>query len=578
MNSKNKFVFTLNNFKIRGDFMPSNFLCFYDSLNFFYNYGKYVAFIKKCQELYKTLTSNLTNAKKAISLNYNFEESKKTKCLNKIDDISYTLKTLIEKVNKSDDTVQYVYQEAQKLAKDVDQNGITGTVCKKSEILRNKLNHTIVSITMIKDIFTGAKDRIDLINSKLQTPSPNLLEILKLTKDILQLTTDYNIAKLKRAQEKFEESKELKDFMYGKKHPKLAQLFSLTSSVPMDAGSTSCELRTPFGLVWVKLSESDQSRMIYTDKACNAENAPKYDRMCENLDWYFNPSINNICSRQDAIDGIISPIIKYISQPLKEASSFASVKCDYPILSNMLPYYKRSAAFLCGVLLLSESHEFRNPTGGKFERKAMNNVKRLAENGCKNPFSVVFGNKKGRFIPAKDKSEFRKLIKGDESISEDNAIGGQRQASVLINLHSIDVRYFLPNAKFDVAKLAGVAKTYETDYTKKVEEIIKSLGIGDESWDRRSEMLLKGELSSRFKRSGDGDKLTHFPDFPTLEKLYEGFCKGFRFIQNLKGANERTTFDIEDLPDIPEKSILARLKKITKVKNLKRFNKLMNGL
>lgn len=397
--------------------MPNDNYYFYSNLNFIYNYKDDKTFIKECsecQKLCQKLNFNLMKARLAICQIQNFEMSKKTKCLKKIDDISYVLKTLLEKVNKSDDTVKYVYQEAKKLEEYVESKNITDTVYKKSEILYSKLNHTIASINMIKNIFGGTKDKIDSINSELRKPSPNLPQIYELTKEILELTTDYNIAKLQRAQKKFKESKELKNFMYGKKNPKLAHLFSATSSVPMDVDTKPCELPTPFGSVWVKISNTDNSRMIYTHQNCNAKDAPKYDAMCTDLDWYFNPEKNPNYNRTKVIDGIISPIIKYINQPLGKTKNFlgtrddirdpkflfALVKHNYPILNYMDSDHKNSAAFLCGVLLLSESHEFRNPTGGTFERKAMNNVKRLAENGCINPFEVVFGNKKAMYLPA----------------------------------------------------------------------------------------------------------------------------------------------------------------------------------
>ena len=117
--------------------------------------------------------------------------------------------------------------------------------------------------------------------------------ILKTLKNILKKTEQYNIDKLRHAQKKFEQSKELKDFMYGKRNPKLAHLLSLDSSVFVDS-KTPLKLMTPFGPVWVKRSSSDKNRMIYLiylNQQCSR--ALKYDEMCEELDWKFNPNFNS---------------------------------------------------------------------------------------------------------------------------------------------------------------------------------------------------------------------------------------------------------------------------------------------
>lgn len=46
---------------------------------------------------------------------------------------------------------------------------------------------------------------------------------------------------------------------------------------------------------------------------------------------------------------------------------------------------------MCGCLLFAESSQIRNPTRGKLEKKAIKKIKRLIEQGCTNPFGVVFG-------------------------------------------------------------------------------------------------------------------------------------------------------------------------------------------
>lgn len=260
----------------------------------------------------------------------------------------------------------------------------------------------------------------------------------------MKKTEQYNIDKLKHAQKKFELSKELKDFMYGKRNPKLAHLLSLDSSVPVDSATPS-KLMTPFGPIWVKRSRSDSSRMIYLiylNQQCSK--ALKYDEMCKQLDLYNDEYDEDGLIKlfsdklEYSIDDMIhtiNVIIKYINQPLSnvqnflgtEANSsspeylFSLVKYNYPISKYLTKPQKEEAAFLCGVLLLSESHEFRNPTGGKFERKAMKNVLELAENGCVNPFSKVFSNAKGRYLPARK--------------------GGMRETAYILDVHAIPRRF-----------------------------------------------------------------------------------------------------------------------------------------
>ena len=379
-------------------------------------------------------------------------------------------------------------------------------------------------------------------------------------------TEEYNILKLKHAQKKFEQIKELKDFMYGKRNPKLAHLLSLDSSVPVDSATPS-KLMTPFGPVWVKRSSSDKSRMIYLiylNQQCSR--ALKYDEMCEELDWKFRTSVKNQY-REDAIERMIKPIIEYINQPLSnvqnflgtEANSsspeylFSLVKYNYPISKYLTKSQKEAAAFLCGVLLLSESHEFRNPTGGKFERKAMKNVLRLAKNDCTNPFSKVFSNAKGRYIPAHDKGEETSNV----------FPGGQRQASILINLHKIFFRYLCFNSEFK--KRNKNCATFKIDY---IEKVTSELPHISDNWSTQSKMLLSGQISTKFKKD---------PQYIDHKLIYDEFVKGFKFLKNFQSAKDDDTFDIDDLPDLPEDSLLSKIKKLTKTKNIVRINKLLNN-
>ncbi len=313
-------------------------------------------------------------------------------------------------------------------------------------------------------------------------------------------TEEYNILKLKHAQKKFEQSKELKDFMYGKRNPKLAHLLSLDSSVPVDSVTPS-KLMTPFGPVWIKRNSSDKSRMIYLiylNQQCSKD--LKYDEMCEQLDLYddeyeqkhdqdgliklFSGKLEY--SMDDMIH-TINVIIKYINQPLSESQNyygtndmpspdhlFDTIKYKLTISKNLNPKQKEAEAFLCGVLLLSESHEFRNPTGGKFERKAVENVLHLAENGCVNPFSKVFSNAKGRYIPAQAKQTHNQGNQLDNPLP-----GGQRITSMIIDSSSINVRFLCAKSEYTQKSFSKFRNKAETDYTNEAEKILSKKTCDD---------------------------------------------------------------------------------------------------
>ena len=266
-----------------------------------------------------------------------------------------------------------------------------------------------------KSTYETIEKQIESIKSEIE--KDKFSKIYGSLKNILQSTIDYNISKLQRAQNKFNESKELvkksgnpKDFAYGKRNPKLAHALSLDNFLPLDdpeGTEQPYKLETPFGEVWVKKSKKDNSRMIYSDEEC--EHAMRYIGMCRTLDRYLK-----YCKEDATLDNIISPINEYIRQIFPTDATNILDKNQREIKvkvglqpeksseteKNLIPAEKEAAAFLCGVLLLSESHEPRNPTGGTFERKAMDCVERLVKGGCANPFSKVFGEE-GWYLPAR---------------------------------------------------------------------------------------------------------------------------------------------------------------------------------
>ena len=277
---------------------------------------------------------------------------------------------------------------------------------------KGQIEEIVKSELETESTYETIEKQIESIKSKIE--EDKFSKIYGCLENILQSTIDYNISKLQRAQNKFNESKELvkksgnpKDFAYGKRNPKLAHALSLDGFLLLDnpEGSGPYKLETPFGEVWVKKSEKDNSRMIYSDKEC--EHAMRYINMCRTLDRYLEH-----CKEDATLDNIIFPINKYIRQIFPtDATNILDknqreIKVEVGLRpekseteKNLIPAEKEAAAFLCGVLLLSESHEPRNPTGGTFERKAMDCVERLVKGGCANPFSKVFGEE-GWYLPA----------------------------------------------------------------------------------------------------------------------------------------------------------------------------------
>lgn len=198
------------------------------------------------------------------------------------------LSTFRKKLDSMPAKVIWIRDEAEKLCKIIKkpEDMSDKTLSLKSDILADKMSFCFTNLFFMNDILEYIKNRLNLLfksNGKCYPSS-----VLSTVKDCLKRTEEYNITKLKHAQKKFYLSKELGDFMYGKKNPKLANLLSLDSSVPVDKTIPS-KLMTPFGPVWVK-KHPDESRMIYLiylNQQCSK--ALKYDEMCRELDFNFNP-------------------------------------------------------------------------------------------------------------------------------------------------------------------------------------------------------------------------------------------------------------------------------------------------
>lgn len=158
-------------------------------------------------------------------------------------------------------------------------------------------------------------------------------------------------------------------------------------------------LKTPFKQVRVEV-DSHSNIMIYPK---SRRVVPTYDVISLKLDSIFKDKDNKA-----VIEKVIDPIINYLKQTVPVPTEVLKnqdllnkikpMKADKTERNFLIDEQKEAAATLCGILMLSESHQFRNPTLGKFERSSVKRVKQLAQKGINNPFSVVYANKSGEYI------------------------------------------------------------------------------------------------------------------------------------------------------------------------------------
>ena len=391
--------------------------------------------------------------------------------------------------------------------------------------------------------------------------------IVRKLKKILKLTEDYNISKLKRAAEKFQQSKNLGDFKFGRMNPKLAHL--LSSDEAFKANDTSIEIPTPFGSIWIQKSKNknDKSRMIYVDENCTK--APTYDEICKELDYEFNNNKPEI--RKKMIENLIKVIINYIKQKLDEnfeinkQNIVSSIEkwckngCNKENLKYLSDKQQKCAACLCVTLLFSESHEFRNPTGGKFERKAMKNVLKLAEDGCTNPFGVVFNRENGRYI-----SGYQHGMRAGKLISQNN-------------LKLVDIKLFIFNIiktklitdNHQRNKISEIIQNYNANNTEKLINLNKIKG--DSSIDK-----LKRFFEIINENNDLKEKLYKFEVILLAEKLTEDIKKVEKFMENKKETTLDELYKNVQLSDELKNIINKNKNKINKLINGQLSNKIIN--
>lgn len=180
-------------------------------------------------------------------------------------------------------------------------------------------------------------------------------------------------------------------------------------------------LKTPFGTVRVEVNTVGDVWIYPKGKSV----APSYDVIAMKLDTLFSsPDTDFNYINSNFIDKILdylrTEIAKIIPKKVKQILGRGTNKIErdvdkYPVGQELLnkinptkcnfkldPSQKEAAATLCGILMLSESHQFRNPTFGELERGSIKRIKQLVNKKCTNPFEKVLANKTGEYIPAHD--------------------------------------------------------------------------------------------------------------------------------------------------------------------------------
>ena len=278
-----------------------------------------------------------------------------------------------------------------------------------------------------------------------------------------------------------------------------------------------------------------------------------------------------------AIENIIMPIINYIKQKLDEnfeinkQNIVSSIEkwckngCNKANLKYLSDKQQKCAACLCVTLLFSESHEFRNPTGGKFERKAMKNVLKLAEDGCTNPFGVVFNRENGRYI-----SGYQHGMRAGKLISQNN-------------LKLVDIKLFI----FNIIKTKLITDNPQRDkiskiiqgYNKNADKTKQLINLnkikGDDGLDKVKRFF---EIININEKANIDLKqvLYNFKVIPLAEKLTEDIKKVEKFMENKKETTLDELYKNVQLSDELKNIINKNKNKINKLINGQLSNKIIN--
>lgn len=253
----------------------------------------------------------------------------------------------------------------------------------------------------VKERNTNFVKRINILKKLEQT------EMINSIKDIQQLVSSF---------ERISDFSDLTEKLIDKYGKKPIPTSNLTTANSLFETGEFYVLKTPFGTVRVENNNSNEL-MIYPKGKSTPPTydviALKLDNLCTDYEKYLSP--------QKIIVGVIDPIINYLKQstPVLSQENLKGQELLNKITGNTSPRVNFSflendqieaAAVLSGILMLSESHQVRNPTLGKLERSSIKRVKQLILKKIKNPFSKVFLNKTGEYIPAHDHTSDLKIF------------------------------------------------------------------------------------------------------------------------------------------------------------------------
>lgn len=360
--------------------------------------------LEKKQNKLNTEILNLKNNKKNLKLQVNpFPKvgfAKKIMNNEKNDAKRYIEKLdMIKRIHEFEEIKQEIYDDIIATYKIDNLKSRFEQLINFSKTYIENLNYLISDF--VKERNTNFVKRINILKKLEQT------EMVNSIKDIQQLVSSF---------ERISDFSDLTEKLIDKYGKKPIPTSNLTTANSLFEKGEFYVLKTPFGTVRVENNNSNEL-MIYPK---GKSTPPTYDVIALKLD--------NLCtdyekclSPQKIIVGVIDPIINYLKQstPVLSQENLKGQELLNKITGNTSPSVNFSflendqieaAAVLSGILMLSESHQVRNPTLGKLERSSIKRVKQLILKKIKNPFSKVFLNKTGEYIPAHDHTSDLKIF------------------------------------------------------------------------------------------------------------------------------------------------------------------------
>ncbi len=187
-------------------------------------------------------------------------------------------------------------------------------------------------------------------------------------------------------------------------------------------------LNTPFGPVKVKTFKGNfvgNTRLILDDE----DFAPTYTKIAEHLDRYYREY------GPDSTLKMLYAILNYLNLPAEEDDNVQNalkrlndrVKVDTKLMQNATGEQRKSAAVLCGILMVCESGQDRSENGGKRERGVIRALIESVIFGLsETPFEDAFGfsnGKEGYYTPS------AKIVRGKKGISQQ---GGSVRGKVVV--------------------------------------------------------------------------------------------------------------------------------------------------